>query len=139
MIVGEIMSSPVVAVSPESSLYTVVEKMVTNKVGSVLVIDDGLVGIVTRSDILRAVYYLDDSVSDLLVSDAMSEDMVTIERTASISKALQKMETHSIKKLPVVEDFDVVGIVTVTDIADHQPDRVREVRESLERKDEWTK
>jgi hypothetical protein len=37
-----------------------------------------------------------------------------------------------------VDDLDLVGVVTMTDIAQHMPSRVREVQERLERKDEWT-
>lgn len=68
----------------------------------------------------------------------MSKDLYTIEPTASINAALGMMSEYNIKKLPVLEDFEVVGIVTMTDIARHQPKRVRNVRESMERKDDWT-
>jgi CBS domain-containing protein len=48
------------------------------------------------------------------------------------------MATHDIKKLPVVEDFDLVGIVTLTDVARHQPKQVEEIRQEIESRDEWT-
>lgn len=138
MQVSEIMTSPVISVGPESDLREVVEAMLAHHVGSVLVIDAGLIGIVTRSDVLRAVYHLNGSIRGLTVTDAMSEEVITATRTDSITTVLSMMEEHNIKKLPVVEDLNVVGIVTMTDIAQHQPTRVREVRESIERKDDWT-
>lgn len=138
MKVSQIMTSPVVSVEPEATLHEAVDAMLAHRVGSVLVIDAGLVGIMTRSDVLRAVYQLDGSLRDLTVTDVMSEDVITTSQTDSITTVLSTMEEHHIKKLPVVENLDVVGIITMTDIAHHQADRVREVRESIERKDEWT-
>lgn len=138
MRVNEIMTSPVVTVDSGATLHTAVGTMLEHRVGSVVVLDSGLQGIVTRSDVLRAAYSARHSLTELSVTDAMSEDIVTTTKAASIRTVLRTMEDHNIKKLPVLDAFELVGIITTTDIAQHLPERVHEVRNVLERKDDWT-
>lgn len=101
-------------------------------------IDAGLRGIITRTDVLCALYHLPGSLGDIPVTEPMSGDVVTTTATTAVTTALRTMEEHGVKKLPVLEDVDVTGIVTMTDIARHQPNQVREARETMDRKDEWT-
>jgi len=138
MQVSDIMSSPAVTVSEETTLHDAIEVMLTNQVGSVVVGDDGVSGILTRSDVLRAAYYVGDSLEEIPVTKGMSSSVVTTSPSTSTRTALKRMESRNIKKLPVVDDLELVGVVTMTDIAQHMPGRVREVRERLERKDQWT-
>lgn len=138
MKVSEIMSSPAVTVRKDTTLHDAIEVMLEERVGSAVVGEDTLAGILTRSDVLRAAYYVGDELEEIPVTEGMSSNVVTTTTTASTQAALETMETRNIKKLPVVDDFDLVGVVTMTDIAQHMPSRVREVQERLERKDEWT-
>lgn len=135
---ADIMSSPVVSVDGEASLEEAVEAMLVNRVGCVLVIETGLWGILTRSDVLRALAADSAALAEVDARDVMTADVVTIKPGASVETALRLMKEHEIKKLPVVADFEVVGIITATDIARHMPQRVREVRETIQRRDEWT-
>lgn len=138
MQVDEIMSSPVVTIEPDTTLHDAIGTMLRHRIGSVIVVDAGPVGILTRSDILRLAYQFDRPLTEQLAGEGMSDDLRTTTRSASIETALTTMEEAGIKKLPVLDDFELVGIVTMTDIARHQPARVREVRDAVERKDEWT-
>ncbi len=138
MDVRQIMTSPVVSVDLTANLHDVVGTMLEHRIGSVLVTNSVIEGIVTRSDVLRAAYHLDGSLEDLPVTRAMTEDVVTTTPDTSVNNVLETMATHNIKKLPVITDFEVAGILTMTDIAEHQPDRVREVRGAIDRKDDWT-
>lgn len=63
----------------------------------------------------------------------MSDELVTTTPESSVVGALRDMQTHGIKKLPVVEDLSVAGIVTTTDIAAHWPERVSEVERTIKR------
>lgn len=138
MQVGEIMTSPAETVEPETTLYDAIGTMLRHRIGSVVVIDTGSIGILTRSDVLRTIFETGGSVTEQTAGDAMSGDVITTTPTTAIQTALKTMEDHGIKKLPVLEDLELVGIITMTDIARHQPERVREVRDTVERKDEWT-
>ena len=139
MQVGDIMTSPAVTVVRETTIHDAIEQMLRHKVGSVVVVmDDSAVGILTRSDALRGAYHAGGNLQEIPVTRAMSDDLLTTKRTRTVRSALKTMELNNIKKLPVVEDFEPVGIVTVTDIAQHLPAQVREVRENLERQDDWS-
>lgn len=126
MEVREIMSSPVVTIGPDATLRAVVELMLDRRVGSVVVLDDGLAGIVTESDVLSAVRDEDVSLSAVTVADVMSADPVTTTSTTSVTSALRTMQDEGVKRLPVRGGSKPLGIVTLTDIAWHLPDRLRE-------------
>ena len=138
MQVAEIMTSPPVTVEMEVTVHDAIARMLTNNVGSVVVTDTGVAGILTRSDVLRAAYHAGASLDDIAVSRAMSSNVVTMNPDTDVDDALATMETHEVKKLPVVEDFELVGIVTMTDIARKRPESVEETRQGISRKDEWT-
>jgi CBS domain-containing protein len=132
------MTSPVVRVKPDATLYDAIEQMLKHKIGCVVVVDAGPVGILTRSDVLRTVYRSKASLSEQPVRHGMSEDPVTTTPGSAVKTTLATMEANGIKKLPVMEDLELVGIVTMTDIATQHAGRSREVRDSIEREDEWT-
>lgn len=137
MQVDEIMTTDLATVTPETSLYDAADLMLRRGVGSALVVDAGLIGILTRSDILHSIV-ASANLRNTPVRDAMSDGVVTVERGATITMALRTMIEHEIRKLPIMEGIDVVGILTLTDIALHQPARVEEVRRQLEQQTEWT-
>ena len=139
MQVRELMSKPAVTVPRKTSIHDAIGRMLEHKVGSVVVVvDNDAVGILTRSDALRGAYHAGGTLEEIPVERAMSSDLVTTKRSRTARKALQTMELNSIKKLPVVEDFEPVGIITMTDIAKRLPQQVREAQENIQRQDEWT-
>lgn len=138
MRVTEVMTDELATVPSHVSLEHAVEVMLRHRVGSVLVVKDGVVGILTRSDVLRLLYERGEPLDALGVRAAMTADVVTIAPDATVARALRTMAAHGVKRLPVREDFDVIGIITLTDIARHQPERVREVRATIAQKESWT-
>lgn len=137
MQVRQIMSSPVVTVDAGGTLRDAVGDMLDRRVGSVVVVDAGPVGIVTRTDALRETYRDDGSLSAVPVTRAMSRGLATTTRKASVTSALDEMKRHGVKRLPVRDGIELVGIVTVTDIARHQPQVVNEVRRQLSGSGDW--
>ncbi|WP_436903025.1 CBS domain-containing protein [Halovenus halobia] len=139
MRVGDIMSSPAVTVERETTVQVAIEQMLKHHVGSVVVVADGnATGILTRSDALRAAYHAGSDLETIAVSRAMSEELRTTKQSRTIRSVLRTMEKNGIKKLPVVEGFEPVGIVTMTDIAGHLPEEVQQATANLERSDDWT-
>lgn len=139
MRVADIMSNPVVTVPDKTTVHDAIETMLKNRVGCVVVVADGnAVGILTRSDALRAAYHAGGDLTEIAVSRAMSADLLTTKRTRTLRSVLRTMEKHNIKKLPVVDDFEPVGIVTMTDIAHHLPEEVQQATDKLDRSDDWS-
>lgn len=140
MRVADIMSAPAVTVERETTVHDAIERMLKHRVGSVVVVVDGnAAGIMTRSDALRAAYHAGSNLEDIPVARAMSGDLQTVKGSRTIRSALRTMEQHGIKKLPVVEGFEPIGIVTMTDIAQHLPTEVQEAAANLQRSDDWNR
>lgn len=140
------MSEQVVAVPPDAGLRDTAREILDRRIGSVLVFDDRLYGIVTETDVLAVVVEEPESIPSLVTADCMTADPVTVEPDRPVSWAVKRMKKHEIKKLPVVRDAatptvtddDLLGVVTLSDISHHLPDEVREIRETLDRRDDWT-
>ena len=118
--VREVMSTELVTVDPSVNLIEAARQMSTGGVGSVLVLQEGvLVGIFTERDILRAM--ADAPSADLArvspVSTRMVRDPVTIGSDATSGEALDRMLAGGFRHLPVMEGSALVGVVSMRDLA----------------------
>lgn len=115
--VGEIMSPEVVTATPDDTIFSVAQKMSERNVSCVVVTRKGrVVGILTEKDMLNTVAGQRSGLSRADVSGQMSSPVDTVTPETSILEADRIMETRCIRRLPVVEDGRLVGIVTQTDI-----------------------
>jgi len=113
------MTSPVETVSPDATLSEAARVLTAEGVGSLVVGEGRLNGIITESDVVAAVgEELDPSTP---VSELMTDPVVTIRRTETLRAAAERMGHNGVKKLPVVEAGEAVGIITTTDLALHLP------------------
>lgn len=118
--VEELMTSPVETISPDAILAEAARLLDAKGIGSLVVGEDRLRGIITETDIVAAVgEELDPSTP---VSELMSDPVVTIQRHETLRAAAERMGHNGVKKLPVVEDGNAIGIITTTDLALHLPD-----------------
>jgi CBS domain-containing protein len=118
--VNDIMSSPVITVSQDTTVAEAAGTLAAEHVGSLVVGDEILEGIVTETDIVRAVGDGLDLASTA-VTDIMSDPVVTIRPHEAVRAAGERMGHNGVKKLPVTEDGRPVGIVTTTDLAHFFP------------------
>jgi len=104
--------------SPAQSLADAAQIMQSEDVGSVPVVEDGrLVGVLTDRDIaIRAVAEGVD-VQTLNVGDVASREPVTVEPGQDLDEALALMARHQVRRLPVVDDGQLVGILAQADVA----------------------
>jgi CBS domain-containing protein len=118
--VEELMSSPVESV-PEGTTMTDAAQILSKKsIGSLIIGDDRILGIVTESDVVAAV---GEGLSpETPVSELMSDPVVTVRRSESVRTAAERMGHNGVKKLPVVKNGQAIGIITTTDLALHLPD-----------------
>jgi CBS domain-containing protein len=123
--VNEIMSSPVVAVAEDTTLVEAASVLAEERVGSLIVGEEIVDGILTETDIVRAVGDRTD-LSETTVGTIMSDPVVTIRPHESARVAGERMGHNGVKKLPVTEGGEPVGIVTTTDLAHFFPrNRIR--------------
>jgi CBS domain-containing protein len=107
----------VLRIEADAPVLEAVKQMVDANVGSLLVTDGGEVtGIVTERDYLRRVAQKGPSDDDVTVRDIMSSPLVVVGPDTEIDECMAVMTDRRIRHLPVVEDGDVVGIVSIGDV-----------------------
>jgi CBS domain-containing protein len=121
MKVRELMSYPIATVRPQATVLEAVKRMAAEKKGCVLVARDGLLkeclGIVTTSQVFLKVFSEGRDPAKVAVTDVMTPGpLVTIDLDASTREAARLMREHSIRRLPVMKDGALVGIITSKDL-----------------------
>ncbi len=115
--VSDIMSADVVTAAMDETISSAITKMSEHYVSCLVVTDHGRVaGILTEKDILKGVGACGTEFHELQVAQQMSSAVKLVSPDASIREAGRIMETSRIRRLPVVENGQLVGIVTQTDI-----------------------
>lgn len=109
----------------------------SSDVGSVVVIDAGPVGIVTESDVFRALLVRDCSLSDLPARAVMSGPVTSIAPSVSVEHAGDVFREAGVKRLLVRNGLDVRGLVSVTDLAYHHRELYRDLVHTLDRGRNW--
>lgn len=113
------MTSPVQTVSPDATMADAARLLDEKGIGSLIVGEGRIEGIITETDIVGAVGDTRDPSTP--VSALMSDPVVSIQRHETLRTAAERMGHNGVKKLPVVEGGSAVGIVTTTDLALHLP------------------
>lgn len=113
--VKEIMTRDVISISPKYSIKESVAVMTENGIGSLPIVDkeDKLVGIVTERDFALA---LAGSLTNEKVGDIMVKDVITTTLGTPIESCSKIMVRNNLRRIPVVEEDKLTGIVTSTDI-----------------------
>jgi CBS domain-containing protein len=116
--VRDVMTPTVRTVSPSQSLAEAAEVMKGEDVGSVPVVEEGrLAGILTDRDIvMRAVAERRDPQA-VKVDEVASRELVTVEPEQDLDEALALMARHQVRRLPVVEQGRLVGMLAQADVA----------------------
>lgn len=114
--VSTVMSKEVIKVDMETDLGTAANMMLENHIGGMPVIEDGeMVGMVTKSDFIdtcRGKAY-----ENQVVEDAMSTELITVAPSDRIVHARRLIIDAKVGRLPVMENEEMVGIITAKDIA----------------------
>lgn len=122
LLVRDVMSKNVKTVRPNSTINEVVRKMNKFEIGSIVVANgEKPVGIITERDILRRVLEVTVASEAMKAREVMSSPILTIDSQATAEEAATLMNSKRIKKIPVVEDGKLIGIVTSTDIVRNEP------------------
>ena len=111
-----VMTSPVVTVAPSDPVREAIGKMSAGDIGSVVVVEDGApIGLFTERDLTKRIL-LDADLLDRPVADVMSGAPVTATVSTEVVEAFELMNSNGVRRLPVVADGRLVGIVTEGDL-----------------------
>jgi CBS domain-containing protein len=151
--VKDFMTCQVVTVTPETSILDAARLMLDHKISGLPVVNDGgrVVGIISEHDLLRdnvrtkrthwlrlmidRVNLADESgrLHERKVCEVMTPDPVTITEAASLEEAGRLIEENDIKRLPVVRDDKLVGIIARADMVRAMIHAARKIKDAAKR------
>jgi CBS domain-containing protein len=103
--------------SPEASVYDVLLFLAEKNIGALLVLQEGeIVGIVSERDYARKVALQGKASMDTPVSEIMTGDVVTVGPQENVRDVLGLMTDKRIRHLPVIEESQVIGFVSIGDL-----------------------
>jgi len=127
------MVTDVVTVEPDVDVRRAVRAMNDFEIGCLVVVEAGrVVGILTERDVLKRVVDEGRKPEETRVREVMSKPPITISPDVDLETAIELMFKHKIKKLPVVENSKLVGLVTFTDLVRAQPALIQAVKRFME-------
>jgi CBS domain-containing protein len=128
----EVMTHALATCAPDESVAQVAALMRDRDIGDVLVVKDGkLRGIVTDRDLALLALTGKDDPLQTPIHKFMTGRVVTGEAAWSLEQVAKIMAKHQIRRLPIVQDGQLVGVVSLSDVARHE-DRKDVVTKSLQ-------
>ena len=140
ILVADAMTTKPVICSPDLALVHVANLMADENVGSILVVDKNkLLGLITESDFVQKIIAEKVEVKNSKVKDFMTSDITTIMPNEDIITAIELMRKHDFRRLPVVENGVLKGMLTMKDILRIQPQLVELMQEMMEIREAYRK
>jgi CBS domain-containing protein len=116
--VRSVMTGPVVTLPPEATVAQAAEQMRINDIGNVLVAEgDKLFGVVTDRDLVVKAMALGLDPQRTPLERVCTQETVTIGPDADVAQAVQLMADNALRRLPVLADNKIVGILSLGDLA----------------------
>jgi CBS domain-containing protein len=118
MNVREIMTTDITKATPDNTLVDIAVTMRDEDVGAVPVVEDGqLLGIVTDRDIVVRAIADGREPSATRVEEVLSEEVESVAPDTDVTDAADLMASRQIRRLPVVDDGQLIGMISLGDIA----------------------
>jgi CBS domain-containing protein len=125
MIVKSILSakgSDVATIAPTATLAEATKILAEQKIGALLVTGAGgrITGIVSERDIVRALAQFGGGALQLPLTDVMTRKVVTCAPGDTVSVLMERMTAGKFRHLPVMDDGDLVGIISIGDVVKYR-------------------
>jgi CBS domain-containing protein len=124
-------------IAPDETVFDAIAKMVELNIGALIVAAAGVpCGMFTERDYLRRVALRGRSSKTTLVREIMSPSIVSVGPSISVDECMAVMTERRIRHLPVIDDGDLIGIVSIGDIVKHklreQTDQIRDLTDYIQ-------
>jgi CBS domain-containing protein len=130
----DIMVEEVITVEANTTIRKAVKCMNSHEIGCLIVLQDGKpIGIITERDMLKRVLVTTRDPRAVEVGEVMSKPLLFVEPEKEVRDALILMFKHRIKKLPIIENGRLVGLVTLTDITNFMRRYLRKLPRGIDR------
>ncbi len=106
-----------ISVLPATTVLDSLRIMADKNIGSVMVIEENkYLGLMTERDYSRKIVLKERSSTDTLVSEIMSTDLPHVKTSDTIEYCMQLMSDKNVRYLPVAENGEVIGIISINDV-----------------------
>ncbi len=123
----------VFSVEPEVMVLKAIELMCEKNIGGLLIVKNGkLAGIFTERDYARKLILKGKSSKDTPIGELMTPNPFTVTPDSSIDQCMQMMTNKHIRHLPVVENEELVGMISIGDVVRHVINEQKDIIEHLE-------
>lgn len=141
VLVADIMTREPITIKPDTNLLECAKKMVRKKVGSLLLVNKKrLVGFISQKDILWAlIKKTKEDLPKIKAIEISPKKIATIKPSVTIKEAIQKMKKLKFEKLPVIHKKELVGVITIKDILNFNPEFYPELEEFAQIREEAKK
>lgn len=109
----------IISVKPDDSVLDAIKLMAVKSIGAVVVIDDGnLAGIMSERDYARKVILKGRASDSTKVSEIMTANVMTASSSNTVNECMNVMTEKKIRHLPVVEENQVIGMISIGDLVE---------------------
>ena len=123
--IRDIMCKDVITIEDDKNAADAAKIISENDISLLVIIKDGLpIGVLSEKDFVRKLAAEDKHASDTPISEIMSYKFRWVEPSTQIEDAIQKMLNNNIRRLLVLEDGKLVGVITQTDLAAYLRDQL---------------
>ena len=110
-------NTTIISITPETIVYEALEIMFEKNVSALVVMEnEKLLGIFTERDYARKVILQGKASKETKIGEIMTEDPIVVSPGSSINECMRLMSSKLIRHLPVVEDGNLIGIISIGDV-----------------------
>ena len=123
--IRDIMEKDVITIENDKTAQDAAKIVAENDISFLVVMNDGIPqGVLSESDFVRRIAVEDKKSSEVLVSEIMSYKFRSVGPTTTIEDAIQKMLNKNIRRLLVLDNEKLIGVITQTDLASYLRDQL---------------
>ena len=123
--IRDIMEKDVITIENDKTAQDAAKIIAENDISFLVVMNDGIPqGVLSESDFVRKVVAEDRKASEIKISEIMSYKFRSVEPTTTVEDAIQKMLNNNIRRLLILDNENLVGVITQTDLASYLRDQI---------------
>lgn len=125
-------SSAIYTIGPEATVSELMDVLAEHNIGALIVSEDGttMLGIVSERDVVRKLRHVDNARS-IAVSEIMTTDVSACSPDDSLNSLLTTMTEQRVRHVPVVQDGQLIGVLSIGDAVKHRMQQLEFERDQL--------